>query len=47
MSGHALLQDIFPTQVANPHLLCRPHWQAGSLPLASPGNPVHNRRTEK
>ena len=34
---HALLQGIFPTQGSNPHLLCLPHWQAGSLPLAPLG----------
>ena len=36
---HALLQEIFPTQGSNPHLLCLLHWQAGSLPLAPPGKP--------
>ena len=36
---HALLQGIFPTWGSNPHLLCLPHWQAGSLPLAPPGKP--------
>ena len=35
---HALLQGIFPTQGSNPHLLRLLHWQAGSLPLAPPGN---------
>ena len=34
---HALLQGIFPTQGANPCLLCLLHWQVGSLPLAPPG----------
>ena len=37
MGCHDLLQGIFPTQGSNPrrsYLLC---WQAGSLPLASPG----------
>ena len=34
---HALLQGIFPTQVSNPTILHLLHWQAGSLPLASPG----------
>ena len=33
---HFLLQGIFPTQGSNPRLLCLLHWQAGSLPLASP-----------
>ena len=37
---HALLQGIFPTQGLNPHLLHLLHWQAGSLPLAPPGNPI-------
>ena len=36
---YALLQGIFPTQRSNPHLLCLLHWQAGSLPLGSPGKP--------
>ena len=36
---HALLQGIFPTQGSNLHLLRLLHWQAGSLPLASPGKP--------
>ena len=34
---HALLQEIFPTQGSNLHLLCLLHWQVGSLPLAPPG----------
>ena len=34
---HALLQGIFPAQGSNPHLLCLPHWQMGSLPLVPPG----------
>ena len=37
---HALLQGIFLTQGLNPSLLCLLHWQMGSLPLASPGNPL-------
>ena len=32
-----LLQGIFLSQRSNPHLLHLLHWQAGSLPLASPG----------
>ena len=36
---HAFLQGIFPTQKANPHLLCLLYWQAGSLPLPPPGKP--------
>ena len=34
---HALLQEIFPTQGSNLHLLHLLHWQAGSLPLVLPG----------
>ena len=37
---HALLQ-IFLTQGLNSHLLHLIHWQAGSLPLAPPGKPLH------
>ena len=33
---HALLQGIFLTQRLNLHLLWLLHWQAGSLPRASP-----------
>ena len=33
---HVLLQEIFPTQGSNLHLLCLLHWQVGSLPLAPP-----------
>ena len=40
MGCHALLQGIFPTQGLNPRLLCLPHRQAGSLPLAPPGKPA-------
>ena len=36
---HALLQGIFSTQGSNTRLLLFPLWQAGSLPLAPPGNP--------
>ena len=39
MSCHALLQGIFLTQGVNPRLLRLLHWQANSLPLASPGSP--------
>jgi len=39
MGFHALLQGIFPTQGLNLCLLCLLHWQAGSLPLAPPGEP--------
>ena len=31
---------IFPIQGLNPNLLCLLHWQAGALPLASPGKPI-------
>ena len=37
---HALLQGIFPTQGLKPCLLLL-LWQAGSLPLASPGKPIN------
>ena len=37
---HVLLPEIFPAQGLNPHLLCLLHWQAGSLPLATSGNPL-------
>ena len=30
---------IFLNQGSNLHLLCLPHWQAGSLPLTPPGKP--------
>ena len=33
---HALLQEIFPTQESNSHLLGLLHWQAGALPLVPP-----------
>ena len=36
---HALLQGIFLTQGSNSLVLRLLHWQAGSLPLASPGKP--------
>ena len=36
MSGHFLLQGIFPTQGLNPHLL---HWQVYSLPPSHWGSP--------
>ena len=32
---HAVLQGNFLTQGLNPYLLCRLHWQAGSLQLAT------------
>ena len=34
MGCHFLLQEIFPSQGSNPHLLYLLHWQADSLPLA-------------
>ena len=37
-----LLQGIFLSQRSNPHLLHLLHWQAGSLPLASPGKTHHS-----
>ena len=39
---HFLLQGIFPTQGLNQHLLCLLHWQVGSLPRASPGEPLRS-----
>ena len=44
---HVLLPGIFPIQGSKLCLLCFLHWQASSLPLASPGKPqyhtqVHN-----
>ena len=41
---HAFLQGIFPTQGSNPSFLCLLHWQAGSLPLATPGKPSTTAR---
>ena len=38
---HGLHQRIFPTQGLNPSLLHPLHWQAGSLPLAPPGEPIY------
>ena len=35
----ALLQGIFPTQGSHQPLLHLLHWQAGSLPLVTPGKP--------
>ena len=40
MSSFLLIRCSFDfTQEMNPHLLRLLHWQAGSLPLASPGRP--------
>ena len=41
-----LLQGIFLTQRWNPRLLCLLHWQAGSLPLTSPGKPKIKLRND-
>ena len=38
---HFLFQGIFLTQGSNPCLLCLLHWQADSLPLVPPGNPLN------
>ena len=35
---HFLLQEIFPPQGLNPHLL---HWQVDSLPLSHEGIPIY------
>ena len=40
VGSHTLLQGILTTQESNPCLLCLLHWQAGSLPLAPPGEPI-------
>ena len=40
MGCHFLLQGIFSTQGWNLHLLHALNWQADSLPLALPGNPI-------
>ena len=40
MGCRALFQGLFPTQGLNPRLLCLPHWQTGSLPLAPPWKPT-------
>ena len=40
---HARLQGLFPTQGSSPPLLCLPHWQAVSSPLAPLGSPVKQR----
>ena len=37
----ALLQGIFSIQGSNPHFLSLLHWEAGSLPPASPGKPSY------
>ena len=37
---HFLLQGVFSTQGLNRHPLCPLHWQANSVPLAPPGNPL-------
>ena len=42
---HALLQGIFLTQGLNPLLLGLLLWQAGSLPLATPGKPLNTQST--
>ena len=35
---HFLLQEIFPSQESNPHLLHRLHWQVNSLPVCHLGS---------
>ena len=37
MGCHALLQEIFPTQISNLHVVCLLHWQANSLLLVPAG----------
>ena len=46
VSCHTILQEIFPTQWSNLHLLCLLHWQAGSLPLVPPGKPYTCNRIQ-
>ena len=41
MGCHALLQGTFPIRDQNLCLLCFLHWQAGSLPLETPGKPLY------
>ena len=41
VSGHFLLQGIFPTQGSNLRLLCLLHWQIVSLPLCHLGKDVY------
>ena len=36
-----LFQEFFPTQGWNKRLLVLLHWQAGSLPLTPPGEPIY------
>ena len=43
VSCQALLQGIFSTQGANPHLL---HWRVGSLPPAPPGGRVLHHKCQ-
>ena len=50
MGCHSFLPGIFLTQRLKLHLLHLLHWQAGSLPLVLPGNPMnclnnHNKVT--
>ena len=42
----ALLQEIFPTQGLNSHLLCFLYWQVSSLPLVPPGKPIYTYWSE-
>ena len=41
---HFLLQKVFRIHGSNPSVLCLLHWQAGSLPLAPHGKPIHEFR---
>ena len=40
VGSHSLLQGIFLTHGSNPRLLRLLHWQADSLPLSPPGEPL-------
>ena len=46
MGCHAFLQEVFPIQGLNLHLLSFLHWLAGSLPLATPGKPTNSEKSE-
>ena len=42
MGCHFLLQETFPSQGSNPHLLCLLHWQPDSLSLSHLGSPLND-----
>ena len=47
VASNALLQGIFPTLESDPHLLRLLHLQAGSSPLAPPGEPILELRMDR